>query len=216
MRDRQRHDTGRSGPVGAAPLLVAGAAGIAFALQRGAHRRGYPAWDRCRCVFRTEPIVHIVLWGAHAPATDALLVLSVVRPPAVVRRALHHGAQWCAVLQDALRGGHAPYVVRVDVEGMTRTAEWLPLLGNGRVADPARPGLRRLLLGQRAAGDAILRVFREPRSGRLLLKNCCASRSPVGARVDCIGPALSQISYCTVRLPSPPNPLSWPREMGSR
>ena len=198
-------------------FFTACAACLAFMLQRGARRRGYPAWSECRCVFRTEPIFHIVLWGVHAPEADTLLVLSVVRPPALLRRALHHGAQCCAVLHDAVRGGHAPYVVRVDIQGATRTHVWLSLFGGGQVPDAMRPGIRRLRLEQGGTAgpgqtEAILRVFREPRSGRILLKNCCASRSPAGTRVDCIGPVPSQISYCTARLPHRPAPSPMHRE----
>ena len=206
---------------------VAGAASLLGRyVQREIQRRGYPTWRECQCDFKTQDTIFQVWHSRHEQRGETIIAQEwgtyLVHPPTWLRALLHHSTQVLAVLNPF---GH--YIERVTLSPQqsyqfaailhaSATNEDLPeptfkddlyVIWRREVLHFPRylfdAYLRRLypvnVSSERLTQEESLPALWDPTSNLPLPNEGPLLETPVGTRIDCIGWAPAQISYCTMR-----------------
>src|SRR5713226_6465870 len=192
-------------------------------VRREIRRRGYPAWDRCRCDFKSQPTFFQVWHSQHQQRGETIFAeewgILLSNPPQWLRRLLHHSSQVAATLNP--RGN---YVERVALS--PQEARQLAFLLRATSSEEENKSpvhthivwkreilyaprhffdkcIRRLypthISQERIATAQPLPALWDPQSNLPLPTEGELLDTPIGTRIDCIGWTPSQISYCTVR-----------------
>jgi hypothetical protein len=192
-------------------------------VQREIRRRGYPTWEQCRCDFKSRHSIFQVWHGQHEQRGETIVAEEwgtlLRNPPQWLRRLLHHSSQVIATLNP--RGN---YVERVALSPQEAYQLAILLHTTSSDEETASPGsnvvwkreilhaprylidicVRRLypahIPPERVATAQPLPALWDPRSNLPLPAGGGVLETPTGTRIDCIGWAPSQVSYCTARL----------------
>lgn len=195
-------------------------------VNREINRRGYPSWDECRCDFKTQQTIFQVWHSHHKQRGETIIAqewgIYLVRPPIWLRHFLHSSTQILAALNPL---GY--YLERVTLSPQQSYQFAAILHASATNEDLPEPMFqeksyiiwrREILHFPSYLFDACLRRLYPvnltldrvediqglpvlwdsinnlplPNDGPLL-------ETPVGTRIDCIGWAPAQISYCTAR-----------------
>jgi hypothetical protein len=189
-------------------------------------RRGYPAWDECRCDFKTQPTIFQVWHSRHEQRGETIIAQEwgtyLVQPPIWLRRFLHSSTQILATLNPL---GY--YIERVTLSPQQSYQFAAILHASTTNEDLPEPMFqeetyvvwrREILHFPSYLFDACLRrlypvnmplskvehieglpALWDPTNNLPLPNDGPLLETPVGTRIDCIGWAPAQISYCTVR-----------------
>jgi hypothetical protein len=188
-------------------------------VRREIRRRGYPAWDRCRCDFKSQPTFFQVWHSQHQRRGETIFAeewgILLSNPPQWLRRLLHHSSQVAAALNP--RGNYVERVALSPQEAPrapTRTPARAPaptvrthVVWKREILYAPRhffdKCIRRLypthISQERIATAQPLPALWDPQSNLPLPTEGELLETPLGTRIDCIGWTPSQISYCTVR-----------------
>lgn len=206
---------------------VAGAASLLVRyVQQEVEHRGYPSWHECRCDFKTQETIFQVWHSHHEQRGETIIAQEwgtyLVKPPTWLRSSLHYTTQALAVLNPFGR-----YIERVTLSPQ-QSYQFAAILHasatNEELPEPAIKDdlyiiwrreilhfprylfdayLRRLypvnISAERLAREEGLPALWDPTSNLPLPNEGSLLETPVGTRIDCIGWAPAQISYCTAR-----------------
>ncbi|GCE03951.1 hypothetical protein KDAU_12800 [Dictyobacter aurantiacus] len=189
-------------------------------------RRGYPSWHECRCEFKTQETIFQVWHSHHEQRGETIIAQEwgtyLVKPPLWLRSFLHYATQTLAVLNPFGR-----YIERVTLSPQQSYQFAAILHASTTNEDLPEPTYqddlyviwrREVLHFPRYLFDAYLRrlypvnvpedrltqeeglpALWDPASNLPLPNEGSLLETPVGTRIDCIGWAPAQISYCTAR-----------------
>ena len=193
------------------------------------HRRGYPAWNECDCDFKTQQTIFQV-WHSRLNQRGETIVaqewgIYLVHPPHWIRRTLHYSAQVLAVLNPYRR-----YVERVTLTPQQSYQFAAILHASSTNEDLPEPlyedetyvtwrrevlhfpsylfdaSLSRLypvnVSAEQARSIEGLPALWDHTSNLPLPTEGTLLHTPEGTRVDYIGWAPTQITYCTARVKS--------------
>ena len=192
--------------------------------QREIRRRGYPTWENCHCDFKSQESVFQVLHSRHEQRGETVFAeewgLTLTYIPQWLRRLLHHSSQVCATLNP--KGNYVERVSLTPQEAdklasllfaSTSSEDTLPETGSQIVwrrevlYSPKHlfdKNIRRLYPAhvpyERASTVEPLAALWDPQSNLPLPNEGALLNTPTGTRIDCIGWAPTQISYCTKRV----------------
>ncbi|HET7638109.1 MAG TPA: hypothetical protein VFK47_05145 [Ktedonobacteraceae bacterium] len=189
-------------------------------------RRGYPLWSNCKCDFKASPTIFQVWGSQHEQRGETIYTeewgLNLSNPPQWLRRFLHDSAQVLAALNPI-----GNYVERVTLS--PQEARQLAFLLHATSAEEDQEEeesspfthivwrsevlytphhlfdkcIRRIypahLPQERIANAQPLPTLWDPQTNLPLPTEGRLLETPTGTRIDCIGWASSQISYCTAR-----------------
>ena len=188
--------------------------------------RGYPLWSNCKCDFKASPTIFQVWGSQHEQRGETIYTeewgLNLSNPPQWLRRFLHDSAQVLAALNPI-----GNYVERVTLS--PQEARQLAFLLHATSAEEDQEEeesspfthvvwrsevlytphhlfdkcIRRIypahLPQERIANAQPLPTLWDPQTNLPLPTEGRLLETPTGTRIDCIGWASSQISYCTAR-----------------
>ncbi|WP_149401540.1 hypothetical protein [Dictyobacter arantiisoli] len=189
-------------------------------------RRGYPSWQECRCEFKTQPTIFQVWHSRHEQRGETIIAQEwgtyLVEPPHWLRYLLHISTQIIATFNPL---GH--YIERVTLSPQQSYQFAAILHASATNEDLPEPIFqeesyvvwrREILHFPNYLFDACLRrlypvnipperfekveelpALWDPTNNLPLPNDGPLLDTPVGTRIDCIGWAPAQISYCTVR-----------------
>ncbi len=208
---------------------VAGAAAsLGSYVRREIKRRGYPTWEDCQCDFKTKQTVFQV-WHSHHEQRGETVVAQewgsyVSNPAPWLRRLLHYSAQVLATLNPrgryvervTLSPQKAPRFVALlhsspsneELPGEATPEEESHIVWRREILHVPRhtfdPYLYRLypapIPAERVDDLHALPTLWDPHSNLPLPTEGALLATPLGTRIDYVGWAASQISYCTARL----------------
>jgi hypothetical protein len=195
-------------------------------------RRGYPTWQECQCEYKHQQVIFQVWHSRHEQQGETIVSQEwgtyLIDPPSAIRRLLHHGSQYLAVLNP--RGRYVERVALSPQQAQHFTSLLRALYADGTDQDEVSKDLvstqvdhvvwrreilhfpsyifdvclRRLypvhLSQERAAQAQSLPALWDPHRNLPLTTEGPLLNLGIGTRIDCIGWNASQISYCTARL----------------
>jgi hypothetical protein len=192
-------------------------------VRREIRRRGYPGWETCRCDFKEQQTIFQVWYAQHEQRGETIVAeewgLLLHNPPQWLRRALHHSSQMLATLNP--RGTYVERVILSPQEARQLATLLHALSPEDETIDiQAHIVWRREILHaprhffdmclrrlypahispERVATAQPLPALWDPRTNLPLPTEGTLLDTPIGTRIDCIGWASTQVSYCTARL----------------
>ena len=190
-------------------------------------RRGYPAWHECHCDYKQQPIIFQVWHNETAQQGETVVShewgIYLVHLPQWIRRILHYTAQTFAILNPS--GRYLERILLTPQESYQFALLLHARTTNEDIPEPPpeeRPYVvwrREILHSPRYIFDANIRRLYPAYISRLQSERAEALpilwdhahnlplptegtllETPIGTRVDLIGWANAQISYCTARI----------------
>ncbi|GCE25598.1 hypothetical protein KDA_10820 [Dictyobacter alpinus] len=195
-------------------------------IRREIARRGYPSWEECRCDFKTQETIFQV-WHSHHEQRGETIIsqewgVYLVHLATPLRKLLHHSTQALAILNPLHR-----YIERVTLSpqqsyqfaGILHASTTNEDLPEPTFQDDSYVVWRREILHvphhlfdaclrrlypvnlppSRISSVEALPALWDHASNLPLPNEGTLLETPVGTRIDCIGWAAAQISYCTAR-----------------